>query len=100
LKPGTDSAAIDERFRGGPTPTGTRTKGVFQASSLADLIGLVDISRYLGCARLGLMAVLLPMKTIKTVENRIQEHAILQTLGLTVGSVFRLVMTECLLTSF
>jgi len=103
LDPGADAAAvaarIDDRFRGGPTPTDTRTKGVFQASSLADLIGLIDLSRYLGYACLGLMAVLLSTTTIMTVEDRIQEHAVLQTLGLTVGRVFRLVLTECLLTS-
>jgi putative ABC transport system permease protein len=103
LNPGADAAGIaatiDERFRGGPTPTDTRTKGVFQASSLADLIGLIDLSRYLGYACLGLMAVLLSTTTIMTVEDRIQEHAVLQTLGLTVGRVFRLVLTECVLTS-
>ena len=103
LNPGADgaevAARIDERFRGGPTPTDTRTKGVFQAASLADLIGLIDLSRYLGYACLGLMGVLLSTTTIMTVEDRIQEHAVLQTLGMTVGRVFRLVMSECLLTS-
>lgn len=103
LQPGADAAAvaavIDERFRGGPTPTDTRTKGVFQASSLADLIGLIELSRYLGFACLGLMAVLLSTTTIMTVEDRIQEHAVLQTLGVTAGRVFRLVLAECVLTS-
>jgi putative ABC transport system permease protein len=93
------AAAIDERFAGGPVQTDTRTKGVFQASSLEDLIQLIHLSQYLGYACLGLMAVLLATTTIMTVEDRIKEHAILQTLGFSTGRIFRLVLLECFLLS-
>lgn len=103
LIPGSDAAAvaaaIDELFKGGPVLTDTRTKGAFQASSLADLIQLIELSKYLGYACLGLMTVLLSTTTIMTVEDRIQEHAVLQTLGVTTGRVFRLVLAECMLLS-
>ena len=103
LSPGADPAnvasAIDERFKGGTVRTDTRTKGVFQASSLADLIDLIDLSKYLGYACLGLMTVLLSTTTIMTVEDRVQQHAVLQTLGVTTGRIFRLVLAECLLLS-
>jgi putative ABC transport system permease protein len=93
------ATAIDDRYAGGPVPTDTRTKGVFQASSLEDLVQLIDLSQYLGYACLGLMAVLLTTTTIMTVEDRIKEHAILQTIGFSTGRVFRLVLSECFLLS-
>ena len=103
LAPGSDPAtvasAIDERLQGGTVRTDTRTKGVFQASSLADLIDLIDLSKYLGYACLGLMTVLLSTTTIMTVEDRVQQHAVLQTLGVSTGRIFRLVLAECLLLS-
>ena len=103
LAPGADPATvaseIDERLKGGTVRTDTRTKGVFQASSLADLIDLIDLSKYLGYACLGLMTVLLSTTTIMTVEDRVQQHAVLQTLGVSTGRIFRLVLAECLLLS-
>mgnify|MGYP002622510855 CR=1 FL=1 len=93
------AAAIDEKLKSGQIETDTRTKGAFQASSLADLIHLIDLSRYLGWACLFLMAVLLATTTIMTVEDRIGEHAVLQTLGFSTSRVFRLVMTETVLLS-
>ncbi|REJ91479.1 MAG: ABC transporter permease [Planctomycetota bacterium] len=93
------AAAIDEKLKSGQIETDTRTKGAFQASSLADLIHLIDLSRYLGWACLFLMAVLLATTTIMTVEDRIGEHAVLQTLGFSTRHVFRLVMSETVLLS-
>src|SRR5690606_37881644 len=46
-----------------------------------------------------LMAVLLSTTTLMTVEDRIGEHAILQTLGFSALRVFRLVLTEPILLS-
>ena len=104
LLPGADpqhvAAEIDAKFRSGQVATDTRTKGVFQAASLQDLIQLIDLARYLGWACLGLMTVLLATTTVMGVEDRIREHAVLQTLGVTGHRVFRLVLTECVLVSF
>ena len=91
------AAAIDERYRAGPVETDTRLKGVFQSSTLADLAQVVDLTRYLGYACLGLVVVLLSTTTIMTVEDRIREHAVLQTLGFNSWHVFGIVMVECLL---
>ncbi|MGD9856150.1 MAG: ABC transporter permease [Planctomycetaceae bacterium] len=90
---------IDAKLKGGQVETDTRTKGVFQASSLGDLIQLIDLSNYLGAACLGLMAVLVATTTIMTVEDRIGEHAVLQTLGFSTGRVFRLVLAESVVMS-
>jgi putative ABC transport system permease protein len=93
------AAAIDARLETGQVATDTRTRGAFQASSLADLIHLIELSGYLGWACLFLMAVLLSTTTLMTVEDRIGEHAVLQTLGFSTLRVFRLVISETLLLS-
>lgn len=104
LEPAADAqqvaATIDAKFKSAQVATDTRTKGVFQASSLQDLIQLIDLAEYLGYACLGLMTVLLATTTVMGVEDRIREHAVLQTLGVTGPRVFRLVLSECVLVSF
>lgn len=90
---------IDERFRGGPVQTDTRTKGTFQAASLADLVDLIGLTHYLGYACLGLMAVLILTTNFMSVQDRIQEHAVLQTIGFGGLQVFSLIMTESVLLS-
>jgi len=97
--PDQTAVAIDAQLKSGQIETDTRTKGAFQASSIADLVHLIDLSHYLGWACLLLMAVLLGTTTIMTVEDRIGEHAVLQTLGFSTYRVFQLVMTEAVLLS-
>ena len=94
------AATIDGKFRTGQVETDTRTKGAFQASSLEDLIQLIELSHYLAYACLGLMTMLLATTTIMGVEDRIREHAVLQTLGVTGSRVFRLVLSETVIMSF
>lgn len=91
--------AIDEMFRGGPVETDTRPKGVFQAASLADLVHLIELTGYLGYACVGLMIVLVSTTTLMTVQDRLREHAVLQTLGFTPYRVFGLVVAESVATS-
>ncbi len=75
---------IDELFRGGPVETDTRPKGVFQAKSLGDLTQLISLSRYLGYACVGLVLALVATTTVMSVQDRIKEHAVLQTIGFSV----------------
>ena len=90
---------IDDMFRGGPVETDTRPKGVFQAKSLGDLTQLIGMAHYLGYACVGLVLSLVATTTVMSVEDRVKEHAILQTIGFSGPRVFRLVMTECVLLS-
>ena len=103
LEPGVDAAEksdeIDELFRGGPVQTDTRSKGVFQAESLGDLKELIGFSHYLGYACVGLVLALVATTTVMSVQDRIKEHAVLQTLGFTDYRVFRLVLSESVLLS-
>jgi len=91
--------AIDDQFRGGPVETDTRPKGVFQARSLGDLTQLIGMAHYLGLACVGLVLALVATTTVMSVQDRIREHAVLQTLGFCGPRVFRLVMAESVLLS-
>jgi putative ABC transport system permease protein len=86
-------------FRGGPVATDTRPKGVFQAKSLGDLTQLIRLARYLAYACVGLVLALVSTTTLMSVQDRIREHAILQTLGFTGTRVFQLVLSESTLLS-
>jgi putative ABC transport system permease protein len=103
LGPGIDPAAkseeIDDLFRGGPVETDTRSKGVFQAESLGDLRELIGLSHYLALACVGLVLALVATTTVMSVQDRIKEHAVLQTLGFTGYRVFQLVLSESVLLS-
>jgi putative ABC transport system permease protein len=103
LNPGVDPVAkgqeIDELFRGGPVESDTRPKGVFQAESLGDLTQLISLAHYLGYACVGLVLALVATTTVMSVQDRVQEHAVLQTLGFTGLRVFRLVLSESVILS-
>jgi putative ABC transport system permease protein len=98
LAEGTDpdavAATIDEKLRAGSVATVTRRKGAFQASTLADLVSLVSFAHWLGYACVVLVLSLVATTTVITVQDRIREHAILQTIGLRPARVFRLVIAE------
>jgi putative ABC transport system permease protein len=91
------AAAIDEALQAGPVATTTRRKGAFQASTLSDLLDMIGFAHWLGYACVGLVLALVATTTIMSVQDRIQEHAVLQTIGLRPARVFRIVMAESLL---
>jgi putative ABC transport system permease protein len=99
VDPNTTAQQIDAIFRGGPVATDTRPKGVFQAKSLGDLTQLIRLARYLAYACVGLVLALVSTTTLMSVQDRIREHAILQTLGFTGARVFQLVLSESMLLS-
>jgi putative ABC transport system permease protein len=93
------SEAIDDLFRSGPIATNTRTKGAFQASAVGDLVELVGFTRYLGLACVGLVLGLVATTTVMSVQDRIKEHAVLQTMGFTGWHIFAFVIAESVLVS-
>jgi putative ABC transport system permease protein len=97
--PQATSAAIDNLFRAGPIATNTRTRGVFQAGAVGDLVELVGFTQYLGLACVGLVLGLVATTTVMGVQDRIQEHAVLQTLGFTGWHIFGFVLAESVLVS-
>lgn len=93
------SRAIDEHFRSGQVATNTRTLGVFQASAVGDLVELVGLARYLGLACVGLVLGLVATTAVMGVQDRIKEHAVLQTMGYTGWHIFGFVIAETVLVS-
>ncbi|MCR4413001.1 MAG: FtsX-like permease family protein [Thermoguttaceae bacterium] len=91
------AATIDATFRGGAVATATRNKGIFQTSTLADLADLVVFARWLGYACLGLVLSLVATTTVMAVQDRVRQHAVLQTIGVRPGRLFQLVVSESLL---
>ena len=72
---------------------------MFQADTLADLAELIGFIHWLGYACVGLVLSLVATTTVMSVQDRIKEHAVLQTLGFRPLRVFRLVVTESTLLS-
>lgn len=91
---------IDEALKSGPVATTTRRKGAFQTSTLSDLVDLIEFAHYLGYACVGLVLTLVATTTVMSVQDRIKEHAVLQTLGLRPARVFRLIIAESSLLCF
>lgn len=89
--------SIDEQFRGGPVSTDTRPRGIFQAQAVGDLIELVQFVRLLGVACVGLVFAIVSTTTLMGVQDRIREHAILQTIGCTPARIFSFVVVESLI---
>ncbi len=94
------AAAIDQTLRAGPVATTTRQKGAFQTSTLSDLVDLIGFAHWLGYACVSLVLSLVATTTVMSVQDRIKEHAVLQTLGLRPARVFRIVVAESLLLCF
>jgi putative ABC transport system permease protein len=91
--------AIDDSFRVGPVQTDTRTKGVYEASAVGDLAELIGMARYLGFACLAIVLALVATATVMAVQDRVREHAVLQTIGFSGQQIFGLVLAESLLVS-
>lgn len=89
--------AIDNQWKSGPVATKTRRKGAFQASTLSDLLDLIDFAHWLGYACVGLVLSIVATTTVMAVQDRIREHAILQTLGVRPARIFRLILAESLI---
>jgi len=88
--------AIDEAHRGAPIQTDTRTKGVYVANAVGDLAELIHFTNYLGYACVVLVLCLVATTTVMAVQDRVREHALLQTLGFSGNRIFGLVMSESL----
>ena len=88
------ASEIDEILRAGPVATTTRRKGAFQASTLSDLVDLIGFAHWLGYACVGLVLSLVATTTVMSVQDRIKEYAVLQTIGVRPMRAARLVLAE------
>jgi putative ABC transport system permease protein len=86
--------SIDEEFRRDQEPTDTRPEKAFVARAAHDLVQIVGFTRYLGWAALAAVLALVSNAIVLSVQDRVKEHAILQTLGFRSGLIARLVVGE------
>ena len=88
------ASEIDAKLRAGSVATKTRRKGAFQASTLSDLVDLIGFAHWLGYACVGLVLSLVATTTVMSVQDRIKEYAVLQTIGVRPLRAVRLVLAE------
>lgn len=93
----TVAAAIDTHFDHAELPTSTRSEKAFVAQAAGDMIELIEFTKYLGWACLLAVLALVGNAIVLSVQDRIKEHAILQTLGYDGPLIGRLIITESVL---
>ena len=89
--------AIDAEFARDPEPTQTSAEKAFVARAAADIVNLVGFTQYLGWGCLAAVLALVGNAIVLSVQDRIREHAVLQTLGYRGSLIARLIVTEGLL---
>jgi len=88
------SAEVDELFASAEQPTTTRSEKAFVAQVAGDMIELIGFTQYLGWGCLIAVLALVGNAIVLSVQDRIKEHAILQTLGFSGSLIGRLIVTE------
>jgi putative ABC transport system permease protein len=86
--------AIDAEFARDPEPTQSSAEKAFVARAAADVVNLVGFTQYLGWACLFAVLALVGNAIVLSVQDRIKQHAVLQTLGFNGGLIARLIVTE------
>lgn len=87
---------IDDQFRTDAEPTQTRPEKAFVAQAGSDIVEIVRFTKFLGWGCLAAVLALVANAIILSVQDRIKEHAVLQTLGYRGGLIARLIMAEAM----
>lgn len=90
----TVAQAIDAEFAVAEHPTTTRSEKAFVAYAAADMVELVNFTRYLGWGCIVAVLILVGNAIVLSVQDRVKEHAILQTLGYSPLLIGRLIVFE------
>ncbi|QDU82315.1 ABC transporter permease YtrF precursor [Polystyrenella longa] len=88
------ASRIDKMLGAGPVATKTRRKGAFQSSTLSDLVDLIGFAHWLGYACVGMVLSLVATTTVMSVQDRMKEYAVLQTIGMRPLRTIGLVLLE------
>lgn len=92
--------AIDAEFARDPDPTHTSPEKAFVARAAGDVVEIVKFTRWLGWGCLAAVLALVGNAIVLSVQDRVREHAILQTLGYRGGLIARLIVAEGSLLGF
>lgn len=90
---------IDSQFASAQEPTNTSAEKAFIASAASDIIAIVRFMGWLGWGCLAAVLALVGNAIVLSVQDRIREHAIFQTLGFQSHQIVRLIMAEGMLLS-
>lgn len=88
------AAAIDAEFARDSEPTRTSPEKAFVARAAADIVEIVGFARWLGWGCLAAVMALVGNAIVLAMQDRVREHAVLQTLGFGGGLILRLVVAE------
>jgi putative ABC transport system permease protein len=88
--------AIDETFANSQAPTWTSSEKAFVARAVKDIVDLVDFSGWLGLGSLIGIFALVGNAISLSVQDRVKDHAVMQTLGYPEGLITRLIIAESL----
>ncbi len=88
------SEDIDELFRTAQEPTATFSEKAFIGRVADDIIELVGFARWLGLGCLAAVLALVANSIVLSVQSRVSEHAVLQTLGYPGRLIAGLIMAE------
>ena len=91
------AAAIDAEFAADTDPTSTSSEQAFVARAAQDVVRIVGFTRWLGWGCLAAVLALVGNAIVLSVQDRVREHAVLQTLGYTGGLIARLIVAEGML---
>ncbi len=89
--------AIDAEFATDADPTSTSSEQAFVARAAVDVIRVVDFTQWLGWGCLAAVLALVANAIVLSVQDRVKEHAVLQTIGYKPRLIGQLVVTEGLL---
>lgn len=84
-------AKIKEKFE---IATETKPQKAHYASALADLLDLIGMTRWLGFVCVGVVVVLVANSVVMAAQDRVKEHAVLQTLGFSGPRIVSLMLAE------
>ncbi|UCF32963.1 MAG: ABC transporter permease [Phycisphaerales bacterium] len=93
------AAAIDDQFASAQEPTSTSAEKAFVARAASDVIEIVGFMRWLGWGCLAAVLALVGNAIVLSVQDRIREHAVFQTLGFRGHQIARLIVMEGLVLS-
>ncbi|MBI5866159.1 MAG: ABC transporter permease [Planctomycetes bacterium] len=88
------AARIDAEFAADQEPTQTRSEKQFVARAATDVLEIVGFTRWLGWGCLAAVLALVGNAIVLAVQDRIREHAVLQTLGFKGHLIARLILAE------
>jgi putative ABC transport system permease protein len=90
---------IDAEFKTDQAPTSTRGEKAFIARAVGDLLELIRFTRWLSLGCVVAVLALVANAIVLSVQDRVREHAVMQTLGFRSGLLARLIVGEGMLLS-